>query len=278
MHALAASLYAVNWSPEIRGIIVVLIGIGVLIGGTYIILGTNIGARVGFLVAMAALFGWMATMGAVWFSYGIGLKGRDPTWRPMETILDFKQANHPNLVGSGAFADPIAGATNTGRVDGWVKLKEDNPSRGQAVASADEILTVEEKILKSGDYLPVAVYDKGGKSSPKFTTPKIWKFGSFKFDMLAVFHDPHYAVVEVAPVIKQNTEPGKAPPKAVIDPKAPHYFVLMIRDLGTRRQPAAAITSGSAVMFALLAYMLHTRDRRVTLNRSVAIEPAGAGA
>ena len=42
-------------------------------GSVYLILGTNIGARLGFLVALCGLAGWMALMGGIWWIY-IGLK------------------------------------------------------------------------------------------------------------------------------------------------------------------------------------------------------------
>ena len=81
-----ASMLAVAWQPEIRGILVVLIMVVVLIGGTYLIIGTNLGARLGFLVAMAGFFGWMMSMALIWWVYGIGLKGNEPSWKPAEPI------------------------------------------------------------------------------------------------------------------------------------------------------------------------------------------------
>ncbi|MEY4796366.1 MAG: hypothetical protein RLZZ105_792, partial [Actinomycetota bacterium] len=78
------SILAVSWEPQLRGYVIVAIAVGVLIGGTYLVVGTNLGARLGFLVVLAGLFGWMATMGAIWWTYGIGLKGREPTWEPAD--------------------------------------------------------------------------------------------------------------------------------------------------------------------------------------------------
>ena len=51
-----------------------------LIGSVYLLLATNTGVRNGFLIAMAALFGWMRPWALVWWIYGIGLKGKDPSW------------------------------------------------------------------------------------------------------------------------------------------------------------------------------------------------------
>ena len=79
-----AQLLAVSWQPEIRGYLVVLVMVITLIGSTYLILGTNLGARLGFMVALAGLAGWMMSMAIIWAVYGIGLTGTLPSWKPAE--------------------------------------------------------------------------------------------------------------------------------------------------------------------------------------------------
>ena len=91
-------LFAISWQPELRGIVVVLIAVVVLIGGTYLIVGSNLGARLGVLVVLAGFFGWMMTMGAIWWTYGIGLKGPEPSWKPAEPITIIRDAK--SLVGA----------------------------------------------------------------------------------------------------------------------------------------------------------------------------------
>jgi hypothetical protein len=81
-------------------------------------------------------------------------------------------------------------------------------------------------------------------------------------------------VVEVAPVIQQRTEPGRAPAVPVIDESRPHQYVYMIRDKGARRQPAGFITGGSLIVFLISVWLLHSRDRRVASNRSQLAIPA----
>ena len=81
-----SALLAVGWEPEIRGWIIVIISVAVLMGSTYLILGTNLGARLGFLIAITGLAGWMMSMAIIWAVYGIGLKGPEPTWHPHEPI------------------------------------------------------------------------------------------------------------------------------------------------------------------------------------------------
>ena len=78
-----------TWEPELRGILIVIIAVVVLCGSVYLILATNLGARLGFLVALTGLLGWLMLMGIVWAIYGIGLKGPDPSWQavPGRTVL-----------------------------------------------------------------------------------------------------------------------------------------------------------------------------------------------
>lgn len=79
-----AMLSAIAFDPTVRGILVVVVGTTVLMGSIFMILSTNSGVRVGFLLAVTGLTGWMMLMGSVWVIYGIGLKGRDPAWMPTD--------------------------------------------------------------------------------------------------------------------------------------------------------------------------------------------------
>ena len=83
-----------------------------------------------------------------------------------------------------------------------------------------------------------------------------------------------YAVVEIAPLLPQREEPGRAPARPVIDESQPHQYVIMIRDLGTKRQPAFFITVGSTIIFLLCCLMLHRRDKMVAAHVSGATTPA----
>ncbi|MGH9244532.1 MAG: hypothetical protein ACRD29_09485 [Acidimicrobiales bacterium] len=97
MEALS-TLAAIAWDPEIRNILSLLVGVGILCGTVYLLLATNTGARLGLLIALASLFGWMTIMGVIWWMYGIGLKGQEPSWSPIEinhgdlTVADLDEA------------------------------------------------------------------------------------------------------------------------------------------------------------------------------------------
>ncbi|MFM8902967.1 MAG: hypothetical protein ACKOGG_06295 [Actinomycetota bacterium] len=259
------ALLAVNFEPQLRGIIIVAIAVGVLIGGTYLVVGTNLGARLGFVVVLAGLFGWMAIMGGIWWVYGIGLKGREPAWQPAEPttivrspdLLDDAEILLTSIQSSGNASGDALTASTALQGEGWLLLEESDPRRGQAVASSDEIIQKEAEEFALGEYVSIAVYDRGGERWPKINE---------SLDFLAFFHEPHYSLVEVAPIVPQRTEPGRAPARPVIDETQPHRYVYMLRDLGTRRQPSVFITIGSTIIFLLLCRLLHVRDLRLREN------------
>ena len=47
-----STLIAIAWEPGIRGVVSVLAMVVVLIGGSYLVVGTNLGARLGFLIIL----------------------------------------------------------------------------------------------------------------------------------------------------------------------------------------------------------------------------------
>lgn len=259
------TLFAINWEPELRGIVIVAIAVGVLIGGTYLVVGTNLGARLGLLVVLAGLFGWMTIMGTIWWTYGIGLKGREPAWQAAEPATIVREASllqsaeilELPLVLTGDIASDSAAVSSALQSEGWRLLEESDPRRGQAVAASDEIIQKEAEELVAGEYLSIAVYDKGGDRWPKIND---------SLDFVAFFHEPHYSLVEVVPVVPQRTEPGRAPARPEIDSTQPHRYIYLLRDLGSRRQPAIFITIGSSMIFLLLCRILHRRDLKLQEN------------
>lgn len=262
-----ANVLAIGWEPEIRGYLSVIIGTVALGGSVYLILGTNVGSRLGFLVSFASLFGWMAVMGAVWWTYGIGLMGRLPSWEPANPVAIVRDASRLHQTDAverpidtgGLSATELDAITLAALADqGWLRLTDSDPARGQAVAAAEDILVNQSGEFNSGEFLPKAVYNKGGERFPKINET---------FDFLAFLHTPYLALVEVAPVVPQYVEPGRAPARPIVDDSQPRRYVLMVRDMGTHRQPAAFITLGSSGIFLVLCWMLHRRERTLISNR-----------
>jgi hypothetical protein len=263
----ATTLLAINWSPELRGILIVIIAVAVLMGSVYMILATNLGARLGFLVALAGLAGWMLLMGIVWSIYGIGLRGKDPTWAavPGRTVLQDVGALYTagvldqriDVPEGTTFPDQAALARQQFLNEGWSQLSESDTQFGQASSAAATFLE-ETKTFDAGEFKAVNVFDIGGERFPKIGD----------FDLFAFWHKPHHVVVEVAPLVTTRTEAGRAPAVAEIDTTRQHQYVYMVRNLGARRQPAFVLAIFGGIIFLVLCWLLHRRDQVLVQNRS----------
>ena len=56
------------WYPTILGVLVVISAIVLFIGSIYLLLGTNLGARLGFLVTFTCLTGFMLVLSTLWLT------------------------------------------------------------------------------------------------------------------------------------------------------------------------------------------------------------------
>ena len=208
-------------------------------GSIYLLLATNLGARLGFLVALTGLAGWMTLMGIVWMIYGIGLKGPDPSWKavPGRTVLQDTDALYQAGVFESRVEIPdgrrrsrrrLTCVADEFRQRGLDPAERGRPGvrpggrRGRRVPRGDAARS------PPASTRPQRVFDIGGERYPKIGD----------FDLFAFFHKPHYVVVEVAPLVPMRTEPGRAPPPAEVDDTRQRQYVYMVRDLGARRQPA----------------------------------------
>ena len=119
-------LAALSWDPQVRGAAIVLAAIVILPGSVYLLLATNMGARLGFILAVTGLAGWMVVMGAIWMVFGIGLKGKEPEWRVEDAV-------------TGEVAQSTVPAVS-GFPRGWHKLEEGNPELADAQTAAERVL------------------------------------------------------------------------------------------------------------------------------------------
>ncbi|MCI3949807.1 MAG: hypothetical protein K0R11_1741 [Acidimicrobiales bacterium] len=236
----------ISWDPTIRGYLVVATGVAVLCGSVYLLLATNTGNRLGFLIAAAGLAGWMTIMGLVWWLYGIGWVGEDATWQVREVVV----SEQPE--------DTSGAATEEARdLSDWEDLPEGG---GDAAAAADEALTGEESTLatfeSTQDYTLIAAKETGGKDPDSLLSE------------LPGPHPHHFAVVQVRPVVDVEVPFGETPPAPEADPDAQVFTVVMERDLGTKRLVPAAFTIVSAIFFGVTANVLHRRDKAATEARA----------
>lgn len=280
------TLAGIAWDPQIRGILTVLVGVVVLMGSVYLILATNIATRLGFLLALAAFFGWMTIHGLVWWIYppGNGPGGRLAAWEieeinhgdltqaALSEAHDLDPASLPN-------PDELAEMTpeqveavseeHADQLNEWTLLPEGDAARGEAQTTVDTYLGEGEVAgLSTPDtYVYLYAFETGGK--PERESDGIWDRVSNRItNTLRITHPPHYAIVQLQPAVPQEAVPGQAPPPAEADEDAEVVSAVLVRDLGERRLPAALTTLASGAMLGLLCVMLHKRDQRVAEHRS----------
>lgn len=283
----AQLLAALAWDPQIRGALIVVTAFVILPGSVYLLLATNTGAKLGFLLAAAGFFGWMAVMGWIWVVYGIGLKGDQPSWHVHEVV-------------TGDVAENGTTTEAVGFPNGWRELQPGDAILGDAASEADTVLAptddagghgggeeaapVQPVFDDPAEYTLVGGYAKGGENywipggglasetsrGNPGTNPVSKVIERLK---RGPFHAPHYAVIQVAPVIDQPTITG-APPAPAADPSKPVTSVVMVRDLGSLRYPSLLIAISMSIVFGIIANALHRRDKEIMAAKAGA--PAAA--
>ena len=287
----------VSWDPVLTGYLAVIIGIAVLCGSVYLLLATNLGVRLGFLVAWTGLWGWMLLMSIVWWVFGIGWIGSQPGWNVLQvtsnpaTVLvdevqqlgvdpderpppgwieivveeksddDAEEIVDPEIVEAQAFAADARSAA-----DGHVVCDGADPRRLLAVNSclfsaADEYKTYRVLIRGGERYRPLSIPDN---AVTQYFLPSRGR--------------PHYAVVQIQPYLPRvEIDPnlfgddGKiVVPDPQIDANEPVYSVVLVRDHGSVRLRPALLTIFSALLFGLGCYHLHRRDQAIWAVREAA--------
>jgi hypothetical protein len=196
---LATTFAGIAWDPHLRGALAVMVGVAVLCGSIYLLLGTNLGARLGLLVALAGLAGWMVIITLIWWIAppGIGPKGESPAWEAVEVYVtdsgpaetqvvdklpapeDFPSpeqilAENPDLAvdfPNGFVLSDLAGThpelveqyLDTVELNGWSIVS--TSSAGEAQAAADAALVEAGVFSATTDYKKLNAFDYGGKPS-----------------------------------------------------------------------------------------------------------------
>jgi hypothetical protein len=291
---LVPTLGGIAWDPEIRGILSVLVGVAVLMGSVYLLLATNVATRLGLLVALAAVFGWLTIHGLVWWIYppGQGPIGRIPAWEVEEivhgdlanSILD--EAHDVDTSGlppateiDELTPDEVAGLTeeHAGELNEWRLLDASDATRSEAQTTLDAVLAegtvpgLEEPTSRVYTY----VFETGGK--PQRASDSVWdRVTNRVANTLRITHPPHYAIVQFQPASVEEAAPGQPPNQPEIVEGSQTISAVLVRDVGQRRVVPAGVCIGSGLMFGLLCVMLHKRDQLVTEHRSAPL-PATTG-
>lgn len=294
MNTLVPTLAGIAWDPEIRGILSVLVGVVVLGGSVYLLLGTNVGNRLGILLSLAAIFGWMTIHGLVWLIYPpiMGPAGRGPSWEIQEVVYgDLTESMLEKAHGVDTSALPpseeiddltpedVAAISeeHAEELDGWELLAASDAARGEAQTAVDAVLAegIVPGLEESTSRVFTYTFETGGKPQRE-SDSVIDRVSNRIGNTLRLTHPPHYAVVQMQPATVEEAPPGEPPNQPEIVEGSQTVSVVLIRDIGERRLPATLIFLGSGLIFGLLCVMLHQRDRRVAEHRSAPL-PAPSG-
>ncbi len=301
-------LAGIAFDPGIRGILVVMVGVVVLMGSTYLILATNLGSRLGFLVALTGLFGWLVILTLIWWLTppAIGPRGNLPSWKPVEIYVnggsdqaktdalsglidpaslpkaDQILADNPDLAKEFPngftlsdlqtnFPAIVSQYLSAESLNGWELVGAANA--GEAQAAADLELVASGLFKTTADYKKLNVWNYGGKPTLKDDCPDGGTFCRVQHRIssaLQIKNPKHYAVVQVQQVISQPTIPGQAPPIPKVDPSQPVISVVMIRDIGNERVIPALYFVICLSLFIVSAWALHNRDKVLMQNKAMA--------
>ena len=274
-------LGVVTWHNQLRGAIIVLTATLILPGSVYLLLATNTGAKLGFLLAVAGLSGWLFALNVVWLGYGIGYKGNQPTWVVKEIVTG-------DLVSHSAFS-PVVGTPGDPKSafpNGWTYLPPGNSILAPAGPVADKALIPPASGAKasssfpapfksSQDYVQLGGWNKGGHNYlvNLFGYKVYWRI---KHHPIFILHQPHYLVVRVQPSLPSVTLAGAAATLPAADVTQPMTSVVMVRDVGSLRLPPILIGLASLIVFGLTCERLHSRDKEIARRKEEeAAGPAG---
>ena len=291
---LVPTLAGIAWDPQIRGILAVLVGMAVLMGSVFLLLATNLASRLGFLLALAALFGWLTIHGLVWWIYppGQGPVGRIPAWEVeeivygdlSESMLDKAHDLDTSSLPPSAEVDELTpeevaalSEEHAGDLNEWTLLDVSDATRGEAQTTLDAVLAegavpgLEETDSRVYTY----TFETGGKPEPE-SDGVIDRVTNRITNTLRITHPTHYAIVQLQPASVEEAEPGQPPNQPEIIEGSQTISAVLVRDIGQRRVVPAGVCIGSGLIFGLLCVMLHKRDRIVAEHRSAPL-PAPTG-
>jgi hypothetical protein len=261
-----------TWDPQLRGALIVLTGVLILPGSVYLLLATNVGAKVGFLLAIAGLSGWLFLLNIIWLSYGIGYKGGANTWKVKEIVTGDLVAHSTTkaVVGNGK--------PGTQFPNGWKVLPPGNPVLAPAAPIADNALIPPAAGAKATssfpppfkttqDYVQLGGFTKGGHNYliNLFGYKIYWRI---RHHPIYVKHQPHYLVIRVQPSLPSVTLAGAAATLPAPAATAPLTSVVMERDVGSLRLPPILLGFGSLLVFGLTCERLHTRDKEIARRKA----------
>ncbi|MGH9177861.1 MAG: hypothetical protein ACRD0N_04830 [Acidimicrobiales bacterium] len=254
-------LAAISWDPQIRGFAIFIAAIVLLPGSVFLLLATNLGAKMGLVVAITGLAGWMTIMAATWMVFGIGLKGREAEWKALEMV-------------TGPTSQSLLNVMQEFPAGKWQELHTGDAELADAQAAADKVLAPASAEEGAG-----GGHGEGSEPEPDPVTERFdspfsrtedyvlldgYKYGGENY-FFTLRHRPHYVAVRVKPALFEENPGGFKPQPDFTQPTS---TVVLIRDLGSLRFPPFMVMMASGLIFGVCCWNLHQRDKEIWAARA----------
>jgi hypothetical protein len=265
-----------TWDPFIRGVLILALFIVLLPGSVYLVLSTDVGGRLGFLLMAAGMSGMLCLLSFLWMPLASTADvGRPNSWKPLEVITG-DYAKQVTIKGAASLPVDNLSLTKPPSQDlatkkwywplqscsesGWHKI---DPSLiNDPESEADKVLvngggvvgpTLTSPFSAATDYTYIDGYQKGLNGGCLFAISRHKVY-------LPMARGAHYVVLRVKPTLPVLNL-GGAPPAAQPDPNGLYTYVILERNLGSVRQPQALLAISMGITFLVICYILHTRDK-----------------
>jgi hypothetical protein len=247
------------WDPTILGVLVVASAIGLFCGSVYLLLATNMGARLGFLVAAACVTGFMVLLSALWITTATPLnspRGRLAHWEVVEVVGDLSESERAEIRTISQEGEPVNGeqlanlrpAVEAGLVVAAAEGEEEPPEQPFArFQRAADFLT---------DFEGADSFVRGGGSKN------------------VLWHHPRLAAVQFCTTKRVELEPGQAPPPPACDPLVTPQFAVLEYDYGSLRQVPWVYFAVSLLLFGLSLLGLHWYEKDTRARRAATVAKA----
>jgi hypothetical protein len=284
-----------TWDPFIRGVVILVLFIVLLPGSVYLVLSTDVGARLGFLLMAAGMSGMLCLLAILWIPLASTADvGRPNSWKPLE-VLTGDYAKQITVKSAASLPVDNLASTKAPTKDlktrhwywplqtcsdsGWHKI---DPSLiNDPESEADKVLVANTAASSVGpaltspfsaatDYVYVDGFQIGQNGGCLFAVSRHKIY-------MPLARGAHIVVLRVKPTLPVLNL-GGAPPAAQPDPNGAYTYVVMERNLGSVRQPQALLAISMGITFLVICYVLHTRDKEKEQAEAAGAGGSGGGA
>lgn len=282
-----------TWDPFIRGTLILALFIVLLPGSVYLVLSTDVGGRLGFLLMAAGMTGMLCLLSILWMPLASTADvGRPNSWKALEVVTG-DYAKQVTIKGAASLPVDDLSSTKPPSPDlpskhwywplqscsesGWHKI---DPSLvNDPESEADKVLvpsgsaagpTLTSPFTAATDYTYIDGYQEGLNGGCLFAISRHKVY-------MPLARGAHFVVLRVKPTLPVLNL-GGAPPAAQPDPNGQYTYVILVRNLGSVRQPQALLSISMGITFLVICYILHTRDKEKEAAELVAAgAPGGPG-